>query len=318
MRRLLVIACLFVGLLVPFMSVHAASGYANPAFAAQWQQGEAITPNFWGPLSLAKESQQESYKEASGGKRLVQYFDKGRMELTNGVVTNGLLASDMVRGRVQVGDNAFENRPAPAIAMAGDANGGAPTYADLATTASTALAPTANRTGKFAGGGIIAGKYIEVAAPASYTGQDAATDTTYDAPTQHNVTGSFAAYRTRTGLTTIGYAISEPFVAEFNVAGVRSDVVIQVFERRVSSPLRRPMRLPSKSRWAISASTIINGGMALRRQHQHHLPQFLHLSPCPPRPRSPVPRRHPPGQYSPIQWDGSVFGILLTGVPIRH
>ncbi len=64
--------------------VPAASSFADPAFRAQWQAGEALSPNFWGPLATATDGQQEPYKEAAGGQRLVQYFDKGRMELTNG------------------------------------------------------------------------------------------------------------------------------------------------------------------------------------------------------------------------------------------
>jgi len=64
------------------LNVGAAGGFANPAFQTQWQQGEAITPNFWGPLALAHDGRQEPYVEAPGGSRLVQYFDKARMELT--------------------------------------------------------------------------------------------------------------------------------------------------------------------------------------------------------------------------------------------
>src|SRR5215472_3646357 len=95
--------------------VGAAASFANPAFQTQWQQGEALTPNFWGPLANAKDGQQEPYKEAAGGQRLVQYFDKGRMELMSGTVTNGLLATELVMGRIQTGDATFEPKPPPSI-----------------------------------------------------------------------------------------------------------------------------------------------------------------------------------------------------------
>ncbi|MCA1723943.1 MAG: hypothetical protein LC748_06800, partial [Thermomicrobia bacterium] len=42
----------------------AAASFANPAFQTQWQQGEAIAPNFWGPLASAGPGQQEPYVEA--------------------------------------------------------------------------------------------------------------------------------------------------------------------------------------------------------------------------------------------------------------
>ena len=81
----------------------AASAFAVPAFETQWGAGEAVAPNFWGPLPLAHEGQAEPYVSGryngSGGQRLVQYFDKARMELTDpgtGTVTNGLLAVEMI------------------------------------------------------------------------------------------------------------------------------------------------------------------------------------------------------------------------------
>src|SRR5262245_47123770 len=92
-----VFMALWLGAAVWF-GAHAATSFANPAFQTQWQQGEAITPNLWGPLANAKDGQQEPYKEAPGGTRLVQYFDKGRMELTGGAVTNGLLATELIHG----------------------------------------------------------------------------------------------------------------------------------------------------------------------------------------------------------------------------
>src|SRR3954463_3493441 len=136
-RRLLALVISGVLLLTPafaLFNASAASGFANPAFQTQWQQGEALTPNFWGPLQLAHEGQNEQYKEAPGGQRLVQYFDKARMELTNpstGVVTNGLLAVELISGRLQLGDNTSQPRPPAPIPVAGDTDNPGPTYATL-------------------------------------------------------------------------------------------------------------------------------------------------------------------------------------------
>ena len=85
-RRWFTLPVLGVLLLTPalsFLNVEAAGSFASPAFQKQWAAGEAITPNFWGPLPLAHDGQNEPYVEAPGGSRLVQYFDKARMELTN-------------------------------------------------------------------------------------------------------------------------------------------------------------------------------------------------------------------------------------------
>src|SRR4051812_26847207 len=123
-------------------AVQGATSYADPAFQQQWQQGEALTPNFWGPLSTAKDGQMERYADVPGGQRLVQYFDKGRMELRNGVVTNGLLAGEIVRGQLQVGDASFLAKDPPAIPIAGDADNPGPTYRHLSTTARSLLAAT--------------------------------------------------------------------------------------------------------------------------------------------------------------------------------
>jgi uncharacterized protein YkwD len=222
---------LFVLLLIPTaLPVGAASSFASPLFQQQWQQGEAITPNFWGPLANAHDGMQEPYREAQGGSRLVQYFDKGRMELTNGILTNGLLASDMVKGRVQVGDAAFENRPPPAIPLAGDPGNPGPTYATLAGAASALLAPATSRVGSPV--------TTTVDGPGNIATGDSLGDPIYtavsvfDDTTKHNVAKPFANYRGTVGLGTVGYAISEPFVTATKLAGFDARVLVQVFERR--------------------------------------------------------------------------------------
>jgi len=230
MRRLLVIASLFVGLLVPFTSVHGASGYADLAFLKQWQQGEALSPNFWGPLANAKEGLQEDYKEATGGKRLVQYFDKGRMELTGGAVTNGLLASELVKGRLQTGDDTFQPKSAPALSMAGDPNSGAPTYHEIATTGNGATTPKPDRTGQELRGAITHGIYAEANAK---PGIGDIAMAFFDPETKHNVMRAFLDYRNKVGLTTVGLAVTEPLAAKFRVGGVVHSGAVQVFERRV-------------------------------------------------------------------------------------
>jgi len=213
----------------------AATGFASPAFQAQWQAGEAITPNFWGPLSLARDGQPEQYVEAPGGSRLVQYFDKARMELTNpatGTVTNGLLATELITGKLQSGDNTFETRQPAGVPVAGDPDNIGPTYASISTNAATLLAFTPSAAGspttRLLGATGTLGTYT-----GTYASDPQGTIAAYDSDTQHNVPAAFSNYRTKAGLLTIGFAISEPFWSNVKVAGQQKDVLAQAFQRRV-------------------------------------------------------------------------------------
>jgi hypothetical protein len=222
---------LLVGSLLGAATTGAANTFAAPAFQAQWQAGEAIAPNFWGPLETAQPGQQEFYADAPGKQRLVQYFDKGRMELTNpanGTVTNGLLATELITGRLQVGDTTFEAHESPAIPIAGDPDNPGPTYLALHTTASALLTPAPDAAGSNVTARVSASGDLSSGGAMSGTAIAA-----YDAATQHNVSAPFAAYRDKVGLLTIGYAQSEPFGATVKVAGVQRDVIIQAFERRI-------------------------------------------------------------------------------------
>ena len=208
-----------------------AAGFADPAFEAQWRAGEAIAPNFWGPLSTATGAILEPYREAAGGQRLVQYFDKGRMELTNGAVTNGLLAREIVTGRMQIGDEIYEDRPAPAIPIAGDTDNPGPTYAALGGSASGLLLAAPARIGAPVAATVAADGTVSTGNPAA--GGDPTAIGAYDDATRHNVPRVFAQYRDRAGIAAIGLAIAEPFATTVKVGGAAKAVLVQPFERRV-------------------------------------------------------------------------------------
>lgn len=208
-----------------------AAEFASPFFRIQWLQGEGIATNFWGPS--ATEGIMEAYAEAPGGQRLVQYFDKGRMELNDpsaNVVTNGLLAKELVTGDQQTGNATSAHRDPPAIPVAGDPGGAGPTYAALNTVGAPLFAPTPSRdnmafTSSFGDDG-----RLTITSPPP-TG--IAPLHTYDAATQHNVLAPFIEFRNRVGLDAIGYAICEPFRATFTIGGAPKSIIVQVFERRV-------------------------------------------------------------------------------------
>jgi len=224
-------------------SAIAASAFADPAFQTQWGQGEAITPNFWGPLTNAKDGQQEPYKDAQGGQRLVQYFDKARMEKTNGVLTNGLLTVELKSGRVQVGDATFEQRQPAKINLAGDPGESGPTYADLS--------QLAERTPRPSGGiGLFPPTYI---GSGHFKGYDERVDhlpfdlvpktgdyvSYVDDPSGHY--GTFVYQPFLDFIHSLpfpleqatGYPISSFFFAQVKIGGAPIWVLVQPFERRV-------------------------------------------------------------------------------------
>lgn len=205
--------------------------FASPLFRIEWLQGEGIVQNFWGPSGT--EAFTEAYVEAPGGQRTVQYFDKGRMELTDpatGRVTNGLLAKELVSGNQQIGNTTWVHHEPPAIPLAGDQGGVGPTYALLSSAGAPLFAPTPMR-GEMP---IAATFNVDGTLTMNVPRPDAAlTVRAYDAMTQHNVLGPFADFRRNVGLDAIGYALSEPFLATFTVGGVPKTIAVQIFERRV-------------------------------------------------------------------------------------
>lgn len=213
--------------------------YAARTFQKQWNVGEEIARNLWGPSLVAPKP--EAYRDTSGAYRLVQYFDKGRMELAdpkNGTVTNGLLATELITGQIQIGNDTFQSHDPAAIPIAGDPDSPGPTYATLNSRAAQLLAPASSHVGMTIGASVSAAGDVSEAAPTSSADvrSTAKADTTlsvYDDVTRHNVPAAFAAYRAKTGLGVIGYAKSEPFVTTVKIAGVQRQVVVQVFERRV-------------------------------------------------------------------------------------
>jgi hypothetical protein len=120
--------------------------FADPAFQRVWErtdtlvaQGKVKRSFYWGPQANSGPLQ-EDYAEGVGGKHLVQYFDKGRMEVNDPgadknnpfYVTPGRLTIEMVKGAIQVGKNKYKHLYTPYIPIAGDADDTiGPTYANF-------------------------------------------------------------------------------------------------------------------------------------------------------------------------------------------
>ena len=229
----------------------------DPAFQRTWARtdrpvadGEATRTWMWGPQANTQVVI-EPYDDAPEGSRSVQYWDKSRMEITdpNGdsdsiwFVTNGLLATELITGRVQLGDNQFDEREPAAVNVAGDANDpNGPTYATfgvlLGAQTQQVGTPVTQRVDR-------AGT---VSNDPSLAGQGIAIDHVDDV-TNHGIAGPFWAFMNSSGVIyqdgqfmnaplfenaffATGRPITEPYWANVLVGGTSRLVLMQCFERR--------------------------------------------------------------------------------------
>lgn len=240
--------------------------FADSAFQAVWERtdlplargvaGLSERSWLWGDAPLTG-GFREPYRDAPGNARLVQYFDKSRMEISNPAapqgpwyVTNGLLVVEMITGELQVGDTTFDPRSPAQVAVAGDPeehNPAAPTYRSLRSVAYPVQAqPAPRRSGAVVTSVLTKdGQTFDDPALARY---NVVLDT-YDEQLGHNIPGVFTDFFARQGLIyeggrfvqgqimdwtfAVGLPLSEPYWARVRVGGVERDVLIQAFERRV-------------------------------------------------------------------------------------
>lgn len=203
----------------------------------------------WGPQPLGTVS--EPYAEAPGGQRIVQYYDKARMEITQPgadqasiwYVTNGRLAWELITGRMQIGDALYSPDSPSDIPVAGDADDLlGPTYASFT--------------------GLLTGTPGTVGAPLTQTITRDGRVGNSSALTAHGVTVGFVEPLTNHAVASVfwnylqsrgpvweggtlvdaqlfepwhfvtGLPIAEPYWARVKVGGKVQDVLIQCFERR--------------------------------------------------------------------------------------
>ncbi len=245
---------LLLALLLPLATPNPA--FASPAFRRVWertdypvQQGRGAHAWVWGPGPFTAGIQEGFLRDAQSS-RLVQYFDKGRIEINDPsgdprnpwFVTSGLLTRDMIDGRVQIGNNDFVALPPATIPVAGDPDGGFPTYADLG--------PYVRAQPRYGPGDAVAERLTpQGRVPAPEFANLAATRIVqvvngYGVPRAfwEFLTGSGTAYRDGRfvqatplfdWLYIAGYPIADAFWVRVPVAGVPRDVMVQPFERRV-------------------------------------------------------------------------------------
>jgi hypothetical protein len=158
-------------------------------------------------------------------------------------VTNGLLATELITGRVQRGDGSFEQQSPAAVNVAGDADDPtAPTYASFTNLldwsglpVDTLLTQRLNQDGSV----------VDDPALAVYDVRSAY----YVPETGHTIAGPFWAFMNSAGLVwnfgqfveaplfesaffATGFPISESYWITVEIAGVPRNVLVQCFERR--------------------------------------------------------------------------------------
>ena len=251
-----------------FTSANAQStrGFADPAFESLWDRSDGVVasggilrPWVWGPV--AGITVKESFTGLPKDTHLVQFFDKGRMEINDPgadksdpfYVTNGRLAIELVSGQIQTGLKTFDNHGSAQIDLASDVDDpSAPTYGsfngvvNLPGTGETRYAPDQT--------GTIVRTAIDrqgVTQPWPNDHPDYGVKLAYyEKATGHNIPDVFWTYlnqqtsivqdgQTVQGplfypwFSVTGYPISEPYWSYVKVAGTYTDVLIQVYERRV-------------------------------------------------------------------------------------
>jgi hypothetical protein len=241
--------------------------FAHPAFQRVWQrtdrpvaEGKVSRTWFWGPGPNTP-GLLEQYNESplANKLRLVQYFDKSRMEVNNPAadqsqaffVTNGLLTVELISGFIQVGEKDFVQYHPACIPMSGDfGDTNAPTYFAFQGVSSTQAGdhPAADRSGQRATQSIDrTGKVGEDASKANLAG---VVFVHYEAQTKHNIPKVFWDFLNSSGpvyndqgqsvnqkliepwFFASGLPISEPYWAKARIKGVLTDVLIQAYERR--------------------------------------------------------------------------------------
>ncbi len=263
---MLIAVCLFLADAFSQVLRAAPAHFADGSFQQVWEwtdgpvaTGQVQRSWYWGPqpgMSL-----QEPYAGSKSRTRLVQYFDKARMEINDPAgdrnsewfVTTGLLVAEMVSGKQQVGDKDFKPLRPAEIAVGGDGletDPEAPTYTSFRPVSSL-KGPGDNRASKKTGQPATstvdrAGHVSDNPALGLFPG---ATLAAYSEPLGHNIPQAMWDFLNQKGIAqrdkatvegqtlanwvyVMGYPITEPYWTRLKIGGVYQDALFQLYERR--------------------------------------------------------------------------------------
>ncbi|MCM8747026.1 hypothetical protein NET03_10865 [Thermomicrobium sp. CFH 73360] len=228
--------------------------FASPAFEQLWLKQQNGQLDLWGQTPLAWRI--EPYTEAPAGRRLVQYFDRGRMELTaqagssRTLVTQGRLAWELTTGQIALGSDLVARRPPPDLPIdGGSPDPRVPTYAALARLVATPASDRTTTNRPLQEWLTADGTLHTDAAPAPVR------PGRFVSATGHNLPDVTVALFDRSPLgpdawvETFGYPISEPVWAYYRRGTTALPSLIQVFERRI---LVYTPSLPTDQRFTIA------------------------------------------------------------------
>ncbi|HUP27227.1 MAG TPA: DPP IV N-terminal domain-containing protein [Chloroflexia bacterium] len=244
--------------------------FAHPAFKRVWDRTDSLVASgqvsrtfFWGPEPRAAAQEQYVDSPTGTGTRLVQYFDKSRMEINdpNGnqnspfYVTNGLLTIELISGQMQIGNNAFVNRFAANIPISGDTDDvQAPTYVSFGAVSNTRIGdhPQPDRTKMAAPQNVTAtiNKAGQVGNDQTRAALPGTKVVYWEPATKHNIPDVFWQFLNATGpisetgqivnkrlidpwFYASGFPISDAYWSRVKIKGEMQDVMIQAYERRV-------------------------------------------------------------------------------------
>ena len=240
--------------------------FADTAFRAMWERTDGPVAAratergwVWGPVP--GRTLNEPFGGIPGDSHLVQYFDKGRMEINNPngnkndpfYVTNGLLSEELISGLQQTGVTTYTYRGPASLNLASDSDDlSAPTYQSFNGVSNIAGAPNERRAASAVGQTVrTAIDRQGITQPWPDNHSDYGVRIAYfEQITGHNIPDVFWAYLNSQGkiiqngqqvsgplffpiFSVTGYPISEPYWSYVKVEGQYTDVMIQAYERRV-------------------------------------------------------------------------------------
>ncbi|MEZ4569409.1 MAG: hypothetical protein R2849_03615 [Thermomicrobiales bacterium] len=233
----------------------------DPTIQSVWEMTDGQIVNgsvqrawAFGPEPIA--AAYEYYPQSPTKFRNIVYYDKGRLDLLNPqsptgsiwMVSGALLTTELLSGRIQLGEEEFVRREPADIALVGDLEQPDPvTYAVLARHSSVQLdddtetePETGERVESDRNLNQVGKEVTEILASDGTIHPGAVLDqgvriVEYEDLLGHNVASPFAGWATDLGmpaLNILGLPITEPYWINTEIDGIPTLVLIQAFERR--------------------------------------------------------------------------------------
>jgi hypothetical protein len=209
--------------------------FATPAFQRTFVAEAATTTqglDLWGsePLSWRV----EPYAGAPNNRRVVQYFERGRMEVETGSnqVTLGSLARELTIGEIDLGDGVVQERQSPDISIdSGEIDSRVPTYLTLSRFVGQR---EEDRTGERITSWIDrSGVVSRSSTPQVLRFGEYVEESGHNLPDVTVQLFDQSEFQDRKWIEYLGYPITEPFWTEFRRKDEMLPSLVQVFERRV-------------------------------------------------------------------------------------